>query len=83
MCNTINQSTMATKRKLKSKKEDFTAYKNPKQRANLEREHECFQKAREQEKTKHYKAVKAGSKTIILKEVGVSEGTKKKRLKTK
>ena len=39
-------------------------------------------KAREQEKTKHYKAVKAGSKTIILKEVGVSEGTKKKRLKT-
>ena len=75
--------TMATKRKLKSKKEDFTAYKNPKQRANLEREHECFQKAREQEKTKHYKAVKAGSKTIILKEVGVSEGTKKKRLKTK
>ena len=74
---------MATRRKLKSKKEDFTAYKNPKQRESMEREYECFQKAREQEKTKHYKAVKAGSKTIILKEVGVSEGTKKKRLKTK
>ena len=71
-----------TKRKIKQK-DDFTAYKNPKQRESLEREHECFQKAREQEKTKHYKAVKAGSKTIILKEVGVSEGTKKKRLKTK
>ncbi len=71
-----------TKRKIKQK-DDFTAYKNPKQRESLEREHECFQKAREQEKTKHYKAAKAGSRTIILKEVGVSEGTKKKRLKTK
>ena len=63
---------MATKRKLKSKKEDFTAYKNPKQRESMEREHECFQKAREQEKTKHYKAVKADARTIILKDDGRS-----------
>ena len=73
---------MATKRKLKSKKEDFTAYRNPKQRDKRDRDYEVLKIAKDQEERKCLQAVKAGSKTIILKEVGVSEGKKKKRLKT-
>ena len=73
---------MATKRKLKSKKEDFTAYRNPKQRDKRDKDFEVLKIAKDQEKIKCLQAVKAGSRTIILKEVGVSEGTKKKRLKT-
>ena len=73
---------MATKRKLKFKKEDFTAYRNPKQRDKRDRDYEVLKLAKDQEERKCLQAVKSGSKTIILKEVGVSEGTKKKRLKT-
>lgn len=73
---------MATKRKLKSKKEDFTAYRNPKQRDKRDRDYEVLKIAKDQEERKCLQAVKSGSKTIILKEVGVSEGKKKKRLKT-
>ena len=73
---------MATKRKLKSKKEDFTAYRNPKQRDKRDRDYEVLKLAKDQEERKCLQTVKSGSKTIILKEVGVSEGTKKKRLKT-
>ena len=66
----------------KAKKEDFTAYRNPKQRYKRDKDFEVLKIAKDQEEKKCLQAVKAGSRTIILKEVGVSEGTKKKRLKT-
>ena len=65
-------------KKVLNKKQDFWEYKQ----TNRQLDFEVLKIAKEQEERKCLQAVKSGSKTIILKEVGVSEGTKKKRLKT-
>ncbi len=66
-------------KKVLNKKQNFWEHKQ----ANRQLDFEVLKIAKEQEEKKCLQAVKSGSKTIILKEVGVSEGKKKKRLKTK
>ena len=66
-------------KKVLNKKQDFWEYK----RTNRQLDFEVLKIAKDQEGKKCLQAVKSGSKTIILKEVGVRGGKKKKRIKTK
>ena len=73
---------MATKRKIKQK-DDCSQTVNRNKSSDCETLERAKEMERQRQEEKGLQTVRIDAQTMIIVEVGVSEGTKKKRLKTK